>query len=550
MIGTYSTMKINEDVVYFNPKQLSYLYCCEEIPSLSNISDMQVEDLLDEGTPQIYTLCGRGSRSSLRILKQGLSVNEIASSPLPAKPLAIWTVKSDPNDKFDKYVIISFQNASLVLSIEDTVKEVTDSGFDLKKPCLHVGSLINNTFIQVLPNGIIHIKSDKKRAFYQTSSKILAATSNCKQIAAALLDREIIYFEAHGDKLEKVETKVLDAEILSVHIGDIPEGRSRNKFLAVGLADNTIRILSLDVDQCLTKVSTQLLPAAPESIILTELGGNSSEKDLFVFVGLKNGVLMKTSVDSLTGAMSDTRNKYLGSKSISLYKTTVQGQPAVIANSNKSWICYNTNNKYFCTMLNYDTIECAASLISPQCNEGIVAISGYNFTIITINRFGEIFTQNVVPLRYTPRKMLIHQENNHIVILESEQNSMTKVEKDAFKKRIAEQTGDDEYLNLNEEQIGVPYAGEGKWASCIRILDPSDSFNQLDLIEFEANEAAFSACIMSFSSTPGETFLIVGTAKDMTLHPRSFSSANILVFAFKDCGKKIEFLHRVLFFNI
>ena len=32
---------------------------------------MVVEDLMDETTPQIYTLCGRGNRSSLRTLRRG-----------------------------------------------------------------------------------------------------------------------------------------------------------------------------------------------------------------------------------------------------------------------------------------------------------------------------------------------------------------------------------------------------------------------------------------------------------------------------------------------
>lgn len=32
---------------------------------------------------------------------------------------------------------------------------------------------------------------------------------------------------------------------------EVPEGRTRYKFLAVGFNDNTCRILSLDVDSCL-----------------------------------------------------------------------------------------------------------------------------------------------------------------------------------------------------------------------------------------------------------------------------------------------------------
>lgn len=550
MVSTYSTMDISEAAL-FNPRKLKYLALSDEIPSLSQISDMLVEDLISEGTPQIYSICGRSSRSSLRILKHGLTVSEMASSPLPGKPLAIWTLKGDVNDKFDKYVIVSFQNATLVLSIEDKVKEVSDSGFDLKKPSLHVGSLIDNTFIQVLPNGILHIKSDKKRALYQTSSKILSATSNSKQIAVALQEREIIYFEAQGDKLEQVEKKVLDAEILSINIGPIPEGRNRCKFLAVGCADNSVRILSLEIDQCLNKISTQILPASPESIMLTELGttighGLTVEEgqELFLFVGLNNGVLMKTSVDNITGTLSDTRTRYLGSRSVSLFKATVLNQPAVLANSSKPWLCYNFMSKYYCTNLSYDSIDYGSSFSSEQCNEGIVAISANTLRIFSVDRYGEVFHQTVIPLRYTPRKMVVHPDNNNLIIIESEQNVLSQKEKEILKKEIAAKTKDNDYLKLKEDQIGVPYVGEGKWGSCIRMIEPYEH-KLLALTEFEENEAVFSACIMTFSSTPGEMFLIVGTAKDMRLHPRTFSSASIIVFAFKEQGKKLDFLHRV-----
>ena len=53
----------------------------------------QVANLLNEDTPQLYVACGRGPRSSMRILRHGLEVTEMAVSELPANPNAVWTVK-------------------------------------------------------------------------------------------------------------------------------------------------------------------------------------------------------------------------------------------------------------------------------------------------------------------------------------------------------------------------------------------------------------------------------------------------------------------------
>jgi splicing factor 3B subunit 3 len=189
-------------------------------------------------------------------------------------------------------------------------------------------------------------------------------------------------------------------------------------------------------------------------------------------------------------------------------------------------------------------LDFASCFSSDQCGEGIVAIVGDTMRIFYVERLGELFNQTNIPLRYTPRKMVYHPETNNLIIIESDHNSYSKREKETIKQEIANTTKDSEYLKLKEDQIGSPYAGEGRWGSCIRMIEPY-KYELLDLIEFEENEAAFTTCIMPFNNFPNELFLVVGTAKDMKLHPRTCTSASIIVFGFKENGRKIEFLHRV-----
>ena len=47
----------------------------------------------------MYALCGRGPRSSLRVLRHGLEVTEMAVSELPGNPNAVWTVKMNASGK-------------------------------------------------------------------------------------------------------------------------------------------------------------------------------------------------------------------------------------------------------------------------------------------------------------------------------------------------------------------------------------------------------------------------------------------------------------------
>ena len=66
---------------------------------------MHAEDLTGEGTPQIYTLCGRASRSQLKVLQQGLSITTVLENSLPYAPRGIWTLR-DPSTMMDRYMII------------------------------------------------------------------------------------------------------------------------------------------------------------------------------------------------------------------------------------------------------------------------------------------------------------------------------------------------------------------------------------------------------------------------------------------------------------
>lgn len=75
---------------------------------------LQVENIANEEIPQIYAVCGRGSRSSLRVLRPGLAVTEMAVSPLPGNPTAVWTTRRSNTSEFDNYIIVSFINATLV----------------------------------------------------------------------------------------------------------------------------------------------------------------------------------------------------------------------------------------------------------------------------------------------------------------------------------------------------------------------------------------------------------------------------------------------------
>lgn len=64
-----------EDTFFFVPRKLKNLILVDEMDSLAPITACHIADLANEDTPQLYVTCGRGPRSTLRILRHGLEVN-------------------------------------------------------------------------------------------------------------------------------------------------------------------------------------------------------------------------------------------------------------------------------------------------------------------------------------------------------------------------------------------------------------------------------------------------------------------------------------------
>ena len=374
---------------YFHPRGAENITLVESIDTMNPLMDCKVANLLDEDAPQIYTLCGTGARSSFKTLKHGLPVSEIVESELPSVPSAVWTTKLTRNDEYDAYIVLSFTNGTLVLSIGETVEEVTDTGFLSSAPTLAVQQLGEDALIQVHPRGIRHIRADRKVNEWPAPQhrSIVAATTNERQVAVALSSGEIVYFEmdSDGSLQEYEEKREMTGTVTCLSLGEVPPGRVRSSFLAVGCDDSTVRILSLDPDSTLENKSVQALTSAPSALCIMSMADSTSGgSTLYLHIGLYSGVYLRTVLDEVTGDLSDTRTRFLGLKPAKLLKVSVQGQSAVLALSSRPWLgyCDTQTNGFMLTPLDYVGLEWGWNFSSEQCLEGMVGIQGQNLRYV------------------------------------------------------------------------------------------------------------------------------------------------------------------------
>ncbi|KAI9848811.1 MAG: pre-mRNA-splicing factor rse1 [Thelocarpon superellum] len=535
--------------VYFHPRAAENVNLVESIDSLNPIIECKVANLTDDDAPQIYTICGTGARSTFRTLKHGLEASEIVESEIPGIPTAVWTTKHTRNDEYDAYIVLSFEDTgTLVLSIGETVEEVTDTGFLSSAPTLAVQQLGEDGLIQIHAKGIRHIRGDRRVNEWPAPQhrSIVAATTNERQVAVALSSGEIVYFEMDedGSLAEYDEKREMSGTVTCLSLGEVPVGRVRSPFLAVGCDDSTVRILSLDPESTLENKSVQALTSAPSALLIMAMADSSSGgSTLYLHIGLFSGVYLRTVLDEITGELSDTRTRFLGPDKVKLFRVSVKSQSAVLALSSKPWLGYSDpqTKGFMLTPLNYVGLTWGWNFSSEQCVEGMVGIQGTTLRIFNIEKLTENLLQESIPLTYTPRHFVRHPEYPLFYVAQSDNNILSPETKSRLLTDSSVVNGD--AAVLPPEEFGYS-RGKGHWASCIQVVDPVTAKDTLQRIDLEENEAAVSIAAVSFSSQDDETFLVVGTGKDIVVSPRSSNGGFIHVYRFQEEGKELEFIHK------
>ncbi|WFD35978.1 pre-mRNA-splicing factor rse1 [Malassezia cuniculi] len=541
----------------FTPRVLGNIVRVDDSPALDPILGAVVSNAHGAEAPQLYAIHGRGARSSFRQLRHGLDVDEVVSSDLPGVPNAVWSTKLRNSDAYDSYIVLSFVNGTLVLSIGETIEEVTDSGFSTEVPTLSVQQLGADAILQVHPNGIRHILSNHRVNEWTTPisdgahTTIVASTTNSRQAVVALNTGELVYFELDmdGQLNEFQERRALGAPVLALSIAEVPEGRQRTPYLAAACADFTVRIVSLDPANTLSTLSTQALTALPSSVCVAELLDVSVDRHhlaMFVHIGLQNGVHIRTVLDPVTGQLTDTRTRFLGNRAVRLVRSHVHGQPAVLALSTRSWLSYSYQSHVHFTPLIYEPLEHVSSFCAELCPDGLIGTVGGTLRIFTVPQLGGALKQDVLPLSYTPRRVAVHPndpalfyvaEADHRVLSGAEANRRADALSD-FPPR-----GERGILDADPREWGQIRADAGTWASTIRIVH-GPSVSSVFALELGDDEAALSLALVPFASAAGEMHLVVGTAVGATVVPRSHRAAYIHTYRLADDGRSLELLHK------
>jgi splicing factor 3B subunit 3 len=484
----------------FVPSQLQNLRRVFAMENPAPTTGIMVGELAgNEVSPQIYTLTGRGPRSTVRILRHGASVTELAVSDLPGIPGGIFTivdnkiVTSVVNDKWkkrhDQFIIVTFADATLVLSVGETIEEVgKEAGFVSNAPTLACSALGSDGAVcQVHPSGVRHIRKGQVSQWNCSGLKqIECASANEGQVLIAVAGGEVTYFELDPltGNLKETATRVMGADVCCLDVGTIPRGRSRSLYAVVGCRDQTVRVVSLEPGSLLTQRSNTALKARPHSVSLqyATLPDSSnaadshithSNDDLTLLVGLDDGSSLRATIDHITGTIgSNPTRRFLGARPVTISRLSLDGRQAGLLLSSRPWISRRdaATGKHVTVPLSYAPLDHGCSFSSEAVGEGVVATAGKTLRILSIDAVktdggeDEAFNTNFSQLRYTPRQMSLMatagtnvgsslQRRIVLAVVESDYNDFGAEEKKAMGFLSAEGTTSNRMSQPDDDEM-------------------------------------------------------------------------------------------------
>lgn len=81
-------------------------------------------------------------------------MTELAVSEITGTPTAVWSLAKDPSINQHSFIVVSFLNATMVLSVGETVEEVTNSGFNKNTPTISAGLFGKDLLCQVYKQAV------------------------------------------------------------------------------------------------------------------------------------------------------------------------------------------------------------------------------------------------------------------------------------------------------------------------------------------------------------------------------------------------------------
>ncbi|GMF12407.1 unnamed protein product [Phytophthora lilii] len=405
--GDSQLIKLNAD----RDEQGSYIEVLDTYVNIGPIIDFCVMDLDRQGQGQIVTCSGADKDGTLRVIRNGIGINEQATAELPGIK-GMWSLRETFAAEHDKYLLQSYVSEIRILAIgdEDEMEEKEITAFTNVKTLL-CRNMYGDVWLQVTESEVRLISCS---TFSLSSSwapppgsRITVAAANPTQVAVATSGGVLVYLEVENGQVAEKNKVTMEHEIACVDItplarsesadGDVAMAGSsihwdmaalRSSLCVVGLWTNfSVSVLKLPTLEKLTTESlgTDLLP---RSVLCNTFEG----KD-YLLVGLGDGSLMNYELNVAQGTLGTRKRVSLGSQPLSLSTFRSKNMTHVFAACDRPTVIYSNNNKLLYSNINSKEVNVMCPFDSESFPECLALSSEEELTIGTVDDIQKLHIQ-------------------------------------------------------------------------------------------------------------------------------------------------------------
>ena len=486
--------------------------------NMAPITDFCLVDLEKQGEEHIVACCGAYKDASLRIIRNGIGVEEIGRLEEMHELTGVWSLRPSSKAKYDTMLVLSFISETRIQRIESD--NAGDVGSNAMSEVEHLGGFLNNEqsllcqnvpgdcFVQITRSRILLLKCDsfavcsQWQPSSQGSDAYISHTSVVDgHIVVSLGGGGLVHLEANTSKLRELKRIKLPNEISCLHANKLS---SNGQYLcAVGCwGDSSIRLLSVPN---LTTIQSEILPeeTISRSILLIDFDHAVD----YLLVSLGDGKLFTFRINEKS-QFSDCKKITVGTQPIALKAFKSGGCNNVFAASDRPVVIHYKSGQLVFSNVNMREVSCICPFNTAAAEDSLALLSEGILKLGSIEAVQKLHIKTV-HLDATARRIVHHQASGTFGI-----------------------------LTLSNKPLVS--ARDGLGSSSFRILD-QESYEALDVFDFKQHEVGTSLATIRFGDDE-MLYYAVGTGVTM---PDSDEPevGRILIFAVAGATKKLRLVH-------
>jgi DNA damage-binding protein 1 len=268
----------------------SFVQLLETYTNLCPIVDCCVVDVDKQGQSQLVTCSGAYKDGTIRVVRNGIGIHEIAELDMEGIE-GIWALKASDASAGDSILALSFAEQTSFLAVGGDEMEATEvAGAIDNASSLYCGNVVGDNWIQVVESAVRLIACSSRELIAEWSfpdgKKISACSCNTVQLMVAS-GRDLRYLKVRADGLVDAGSTMLEHEVACLDASP-PEGEVEATVCTVGLwTDISIRVLDLTsgglIERCKELLGGEIIP---RSVLQVTLEGQP-----YVLCALGDGTL-------------------------------------------------------------------------------------------------------------------------------------------------------------------------------------------------------------------------------------------------------------------